>query len=217
MNLKTELSKLGNAELWSEYEKSNRMLAHEKSELLKKQTRFQQMGMSPDQTWEELVAGNIGDINELIWPFYFTSIDGVVTAGQTTSYSITITQEAPFVCTAMQKSVYNITNYNLPNEERVWLNPYDLTTPYADGLKYIMQDSSAQRQYLDVPINVDHVGNARNPTKFATPFMLLENSNTKITFTNSHATRNYYVKITFFGYRIRIQDSRKLLSLVSSK
>lgn len=211
-----DLAKLTDQELVAKHKEITAYLESERVNLKEKELRFSQAGMSPNQCWEDLVAGNVGDINELIWPFYFTSVNGTVLHGDTQSYSITISQEAPFVCLNLQKAVFLVTDSGLISEERVWINPYDPTAPFAPNLKYSMQDSSAQRRYLDNPANVDHVGNSRNPTIFPTPFMLLENSNTKLTFSNSHASNDYFVKFTFFGYRIRLQDSKRLMSLVSA-
>jgi hypothetical protein len=61
---------------------------------------------------------------------------------------------------------------------------------------------------------MDMVGSPQYPSVLPTPMMFLPNSNIEITYTNENASVTYVPFITFFGYRMRVDDAQNLLSTV---
>jgi hypothetical protein len=162
-----------------------------------------------------LTPGNIGDINSVIWPFYFTTDvpDTPLLQNNTFLTGFSVTQEAAFVFMSFVKTVYSVANPNLPGETWTYLDP-DFTNPSAPDLTFTFRDGSSSRQFFNTPMNIDNYGNPRFPTKFPRPIMLLPNQVMQIAFTNSSPANVYVPRITAFGYRMRIDQAQKLLSLV---
>lgn len=157
--------------------------------------------------------GNVGDINSVIWPFYFTTDtpDSGIAANETFQTGFSVTQEAAFIFMSYTKAIYLVEGED-ENESWTYLSPED--QPSAPGLVFTLRDGSSTRQLFNTPIPMDGFGDPRFPTKFPRPTMLLPNQVMQIAFTNNHPTNVYVPKITAFGYRIRIDQASKLLSLV---
>lgn len=166
-----------------------------------------------DRAMQEMSPGNVGDINRVIWPYYFTT-QGPATAegvgpNETLQSGFTVTQEAAFIVMSYTKAVYNVDpvsnywTYNDPNANQ--------QTP---GLFFTLRDTQSGRDFFNVPIALDNYGNPRFPTKLPRPIMFLPNSNVQVNFINSNPINQYAPFITFFGYRIRIEDAQNLLGLV---
>lgn len=161
-----------------------------------------------------LAPGNIGDINSVIWPFYFTTDvpDNPLASNQTFQTGFSVTQEAAFIFMSFTKAIYLVEG-EAPNDSWTYLDP-DAGQPSAPGLVFTLRDGSSSRQLFNTPMNIDHFGNPRFPTKFPRPVMLLPNQVMQIAFTNNHASNVYVPFITAFGYRVKIDQAQKLLSLV---
>jgi hypothetical protein len=160
-----------------------------------------------------LQPGNIGDINSVIWPFYFsTDIPATPLAvNETLQTGFSVTQEAAFIWMSYTKAVYLVEG-EAPLDSWTYLDP--AIQPSAPGLVFTLRDGSSSRQFFNSPINIDTYGNPRFPTKLPRPIMLLPNQVMQVAFTNNHPTNVYVPVITAFGYRIRIDQADKLLSLV---
>lgn len=161
-----------------------------------------------------LTPGNIGDINTVIWPFYFSTDipETPIAPNETFQTGFSVTQEAAFIFMSFSKTVYLVEG-EIPNDSWTYLDP-DQQMPSAPGLTFTLRDGSSSRQLFNTPMNVDHYGNPRFPTKFPRPVMLLPNQVMQIQFNNTDASNSYVPFITAFGYRIRIDEAQKLLSLV---
>lgn len=161
-----------------------------------------------------LTPGNIGDINSVIWPFYFTTDipDAPLAVGETFQTGFSVTQEAAFIFMSFTKTVY-LAEGEDPNQSWTYLDP-DQGQPSAPGLFFTLRDGSSSRQLFNTPMAMDNYGNPRFPTKFPRPVMLLPNQVMQIQFTNSNASNLYVPMISAFGYRIRIDEAQKILSLV---
>lgn len=160
-----------------------------------------------------LTPGNIGDVNSVIWPFYFTTDrpDTPLAANETFQTGFSVTQEAAFIFMSFTKSVYLVEGED-EDASYTYLNP--AFQPSAPGLVFTLRDGSSSRQLFNRPINIDNYGNPRFATKLPRPVMLLPNQVMQVAFTNQHPTNVYLPFITAFGYRIRIDEAQKLLSLV---
>ena len=168
------------------------------------------------------MAHDVNEINRVIWPFYFTSagtelgstFNGIVPANSSVLSNVTITQEAPFVIVSAVKSVFKITDVGLPGATYDYLNPEDDTVEGAQGLSFSLVDSQSKRSYFNAPLKFDHVGGSQHPLFLPSTVMLLPNSNLEIEFQNESAN-DYAAFLTFFGYRIRMDNAQELLSLIS--
>lgn len=161
-----------------------------------------------------LAPGNVGDINKIIWPFYFTTDLPAESLAQNEVFQtgFSVTQEAAFVMMSITKTVYL---ENDPNEF-IYADPNDSTVAAnsAPGLQFTLRDGSSSRQFYNMPMDISHYGNPRFPTKLPRPIMFLPNQNVQIAFTNTHESNLYLPSITVFGYRMRVDDAQNFLSLV---
>jgi len=164
-----------------------------------------------------MVPGNLGDVNRVIWPFWFTlpapeltaAVGGVQVQGTST---FTVTQEAAFVMTSMSKAVFSKVALPVPHYTYIDADQAGATgkTP---GLSCVFSDVQSGRFFMSPPMNLDHIGYSRFPTELP-PMLLLPNSTMRMQYFNSDPNNTYVPFITFFGYRCRIEDAEMLLSLV---
>ncbi len=161
-----------------------------------------------------LNPGNVSDINSLIWPYYFTTEtpDAPVGPGENFQTGFSVNYEAAFIIMSYTKAVYAVEGEE-PDQNWTYLNQVP-GEPSAPGLTFTLRDGSSSRQFYNTPMLIDNYGNPRFPTKFPRPMMFLPNQVMQIQFINRHASNLYVPKMTFFGYRIRIDQAQNLLSLV---
>lgn len=158
-----------------------------------------------------LAPANLGDINKIIWPYFFsTDVQTPIGPNETIQSGFSVTQEAAFIMMSYTKAVYEVVGgqwtYLDPNSD-----DYNSRAP---DLTFSLRDGSSSRQFFNRPMELGHYGNPRFPTKFPRPIMLLPNQVMEVSFINSHPTKTYVPIITAFGYRMRIEDAQKFLSLV---
>ena len=155
---------------------------------------------------------NVGDLNRTIWPFFFTFKSSELAPNRTTQTSFTVTQEAAFIWLSYTKAVFlkNGAAYE-------YLDPQDDTKAggEANGLEIVFRDAQSTRTFMSKPMSVDHVGWNRNPTVLSTPTLFLPNSTVEAIFTNTDAARTYVPWVTFFGYRVRLEDADKIMSTIT--
>lgn len=164
-----------------------------------------------------LAPGNVGEINRVIWPFWFTTDlpnnEGIaLDESFQTQFSVTL--EASFIIMAIAKTVYQTNvepwNYLDPNEDGL--------LGRAPGLSFTLRDSSSQRQFFgNEPVAMGHIGNPRFPTVLPRPMLLLPNQMMEIQFMNDHASNVYFPTLSFFGYRLRLENAQQILSTVSGR
>ena len=170
-------------------------------------------GSNLDKLPGMLRPGNVGDINRVIWPFWFTFTPAPELApGESSSASFAVTQEASFVAMAITKTVHNLT----VGPTYTYVDPGDETgageTP---GLSFFLRDAQSSRVFMQSTIELDHIGAPRFPTILAQPMLFLPNSVVEAGYTNSNASNTYVPFVTLFGYRLRIEESEKIRSLVT--
>ena len=159
-----------------------------------------------------LVPGNLGNINRVIWPFFFTTSLQTLAVNSSATTRFTVTQEAAFVLMSYTKTVYTKTVGPLVY---TYVDP-DATgaASQANDLKFSLRDAQSSRDFNNLPINLDQVGNPRWPTILPDPVFFLPNSTIEVTFANSSASVVYVPRITFFGYRVRLENAQQILSTV---
>lgn len=190
---------------------------------LERQNRLLRQGLVPSATPNgvktnldrslppELRPGNVGEINKIIWPYWFpsTPVELELGPGESKRASFTVTQEAAFILTSLVKVVHfddgGLTTYIDPNQ-------YD---SYVNDLAFTMRDASSSREFNAQPIGFDQIGDPMNPTPFPTPMLIRENGTIEYLIGNSSSGTTYFPKLIAFGYRIRIDAYEKLLSGVT--
>ena len=163
---------------------------------------------------QKLRPGNLGDLNSVIWPFFFTFSAPELEPGRSSISLTTVTQEAAFIWTSYTKAVYL----------RSGAGPYDYTyidpsqpgaAGSADGLQFTLQDTSSTRTFHNSPMSLDMVGDPQFPSILPTPMMFLPNSTIQCFYSNQDASNVYVPFITLFGYRVRLDDYYSVLSTVT--
>lgn len=160
-----------------------------------------------------LAPGNVGDINRVIWPFYFTTQDtGPIAPGTTVRTSINVTQEAAFTWMSFMKTVYL---HDTGTNTQTYIDPDAASNAsLAPGLGFTIRDAQSQREFFGGFVDLDTVGNPRFPSTLPSPMLVIPNGVLEVTFTNKHATNYYVPRLSFFGYRMRIENQQELLSTI---
>lgn len=84
-----------------------------------------------------------------------------------------------------------------------------------EDLKLVIVDSQSSRSWHDEPVPVTMYGDGRNPFVLDKPYMILQDQNLEIRWTNN-GTKTYIASLLLHGYRIRISDSEGIMSLVTA-
>jgi hypothetical protein len=160
-----------------------------------------------------LAPGNVGDINRVIWPFYFTTqITDPIAPNTTVRTSINVTQEAAFTWMSYMKAVYL---FNPGPDTLTYIDPdASNNASLAPGLGFTIRDAQSQREFFGGFVDLDTVGNPRFPSTLPSPMLVIPNGVLEVTFSNSHPTNYYLPRISFFGYRMRIENQQELLSTI---
>lgn len=163
-----------------------------------------------------LAPGNVGDINNVIWPFWFSTPVVQVPIDSQVPTGITITQEAAFIAVMMTKTIFQRDTTGLPvGQARFeYFDPNDPAgTGETEGLRVSFRDATSTRVFVDRTFNVDHIGNPRFPTWLPAPQLFMPNVNVDVIFENA-AVQEYWASISFYGLRIRIDQAQEILSNV---
>lgn len=163
-----------------------------------------------------LSPGNVGDLNQVIWPFMFVTENlSPIAPEQSLRTQFSNSQEASFVCTHFTKAVYR---YDSVTGETVYVDPNDSSTPgagLATNLQFSIRDGISSREFFDSAANLDEYGNPLWPTRFPAPQFIIPRGTYEIIFNNNDPTLYYIPVITFFGYKMRVENADAMLSTVS--
>jgi len=157
--------------------------------------------------------GNIGDINNVVWPFFFTFQGVDIAPGQSLIQSFSVTQEAGFLWRSASAQVFRKVAGNYE-----YIDPYlaDESLNAPNGLVFGYQDAQSTRQFNGRALqDISTLGSANFPTIWPSTVFLLPNQTMQLTLSNNNATETYRAWVTVSGYRIRVQDAQKVLSTVS--
>jgi hypothetical protein len=150
--------------------------------------------------------GNLGELSQVIWPFWFTFTPGAdVQPNSNVRTSISITQEAAFVWMNFTKAVF-INSAGI----YTYLDPENFNTNNSDasGLNFTIKDGSSSRSFVNQAMSIDHMGSPRDPCVLPTPVFLNPRQTIEIEYFNTDPALIYRPFITFFGYRIRLDDGQ---------
>lgn len=164
-----------------------------------------------DKLPQHLRPGNIGQLNQVIWPFWFTFTAPELAPNTSSIGFTTITQEAGFILVSMSKSVFikstGPTQYTYVDPEE------SNASGDTDGLKFSLRDAQSTRVFNNAPMELDSLGHPQYPTAFPSPLYFMPNATIEITYQNDNASLTYVPFVTMFGYRIRT-DNLNVLSTV---
>lgn len=200
-----------------------RMKNHAKKQAEQKSAKQKNLGNSPmglerrlqNSGLGNMMPGNVGDINKVVWPFFFTMNAPILSPATTSQASFTVSQEAAFIWMSFSKVVFLRTGAG-PNYDYTAIDPNDESANGdANGLKVQFRDSQSSRVFQKNPMPLDAYGSPDFPTVLPTPMMFLPNSTIECLYSNTDAANVYVPWITFFGYRVRIEDAQNILSLVT--
>jgi hypothetical protein len=162
-----------------------------------------------------LMPGNVGDINKVVWPFWFTFNAPELSPSTSSTASFTVSQEAAFIWMSFSKVVFKRTGVS-PNFVYTAIDPdAEDSTGDANGLNIVFRDSQSSRTFQRNPMPLDAFGSPQFPTVLTTPLMFLPNSTVEVQYSNSNTSDVFVPWITFFGYRVRIENAQDILSLVT--
>lgn len=162
----------------------------------------------------QLMPGNVGSFNCVTWPFWFqvdfdfgtnpTIVGGGVTSQ---SQSFRVDQEAAVLLLAVSRQA---DAYSTSGQ----LGPWALT----------VRDNQSSRQFNDAPVPLQMISTqAGRPTRLPTAMLLMPNASISCIMSNwlpqgqsQTTTGSGHHQLSFFGYRVRIEDTEKVLSSVFS-
>lgn len=164
-----------------------------------------------------LLPGNVGQINEVIWPFFYTSRDQnrqvpLLPPGSSVLSSFTVTQEAAFVIMSYQKAVFIV---DPQTGDVSYIDPGQPDAgAKSNGLNVTFRDAQSSRVFNDEPTDINQLGFWKKPSVLQAPMLLLPNSTFEVEYSNDDTNNTYQVLMTFQGYRVRIDQARELLSTI---
>lgn len=164
---------------------------------------------------QKLRPGNLGDINRVVWPFWFTTSKTTLVPNSVSQGNITVTQEAAFIWLGHTKAVFleepgNPGNYNYIDPEQ------PDAAGKANNLTMVIRDSQSSRVFMNKSIDLNQVGTWKYPTILPTPQLILPNSNMEFQFSNNDQNNTYRPFVSIYGLRVRIEDAQDILSTISA-
>lgn len=157
-----------------------------------------------------LVPGNVGDYNNVCWPFSYTvrfDFGTDPTYGPLTSQtqSFQVTQEAAFICGAISRKCLSGT-----------------TSGELAPLQMIVKDRQSTRQFMDFAIPIQAIAKKTPPTVWEVPLIIMPNAFIDVTLTswlaaNQATLGSGKMSFTFKGYRTRTSDIGTVLSTIFGK
>jgi len=155
-----------------------------------------------------MMPGNVGGLNEVTWPFFFQipltfGADPTIIDTNVIRNSFQVDQEAAFLLMSIGRS---------HDTDAAGFSATSLAP-----LEVEIIDRQSSRRFADGPVPLQMFGSNSCPSRFPTPMYFAPNSfldvvvsgipTTGIAFTGSGA-----FQLSFFGLRIRTEDTGKVLS-----
>lgn len=157
--------------------------------------------------------GNIGEINNVIWPFYFQVDSGDLAPNTADTFSFSVTQEAAFL---MRQVSYS--SFRKSGDDYEYIDPFyfDESANSPNGLFYTMEDAQSSRVFQGrTPKDISLLGSANFPTIFPSTVFMIPNQTMLFNLFNQSTEETFRTFITVFGYRVRVADAQNLLSTIS--
>lgn len=156
-----------------------------------------------------LVPGNVGPINAVVWPFWEQmdfdfGVDPTISTNLRQTQSFQVSQEAAFMIMAISRDSREV---NLAGS----LGPWQI----------VMKDAQSSRQLNDKPLAFQEIGFKSNPTVLPTPYFLFPNARFEVEMSGFNDPALSFIalgmashQLSFFGYRVRVEDAQRVLSTI---
>lgn len=178
--------------------------------ILRRNHRSQDMALK-DQLARKLpsylMPGNVGNYNGVTWPFWFNvdfDFGANPTYGPNTKQTrnFRVSQDGAFLLQAITRNSFS---YNQAGE----LAPLQLR----------IVDRQSTRQLNDAPIPIQAIGHKSRPSIMPTPYLIMPSAQMEFELTSFLLADQVTVgsgrhQLTFFGYRVRVEDFENVLSTV---
>ncbi len=156
-----------------------------------------------------LLPSNVGNINSVSWPFWY-SVDfdlgttPQITANLNEEASFQVSEEAAFIMYALSREIQDY-------DEGGELGPLQLE----------FRDRQSSRYFNNAPVPIQMIGQRSYPTVLPVPMLLMPNAKFEVALTswltgtqNQQGAGNGKIQVTFEGIRIRVADAGKVLSSI---
>lgn len=206
--MSSEFQNMSNPEKIAYLAKLEKMVLSEESKV---KTREQLMS---NRVPDLLTAGNMSDVNKIIWPFTFSTGFMRTNVNKLSEQRVMrITAEAGFVALKIVKTVY----------ERIDLGGGNYTYEQvnfrqgqrAEDLRISWVDTASDRGFQQKPMSINHLGDAFFPTKFYSRPFIMPSSSILFQLDAGANTNDYFTNISLIGYRVRVEDAKGLFTLVN--
>lgn len=159
-----------------------------------------------------LTAGSMSDVNKIIWPFTFsTGFMRTNTTKTSEQKVLRITQEAGFVALKIIKTVYERIDLGSGNYTYEQVN----FRQRAKDLRISWVDTASDRGFQQKPMSINHLGDAFFPTKLYSRPFIMPSSSILFQLDAGANTNDYFTNISLIGYRVRVEDTKGLFTLVT--
>jgi hypothetical protein len=165
----------------------------------------------------ELRPGNVGKLFDVIWPFWLSFPAYTLAPGATQTEIVQVTHEAAFIWTGITRVAYVGAGTSAPYQ---CLSDLTTTPVYNLNVNMQMKDLTYSKFYQDKPVSLDSFGSQGVTTQLPTPHLLMPNQRIEAkldSFSNDvdnpGEDLSYFIYVILTGYRIRIQDANRYLSL----
>lgn len=156
-----------------------------------------------------MMPGNVGSYNKVTWPFWYNvnfdfGTDPTWTSSTKSTQSFQVSQEAAFLLMAISRKGYA---YSTASE----LAP----------LQFEIRDRQSSRQLNDRAIPLQMIGKKSHPTVLPTAMLIMPNAFIDVNMSSwipngvsQASVGSGKLQLSFFGYRVRVEDADKVLSSV---
>lgn len=156
---------------------------------------------------EHLIPGNVGHINTVSWPFWYSfnfdlGDDPSINSRYSEKATFQVSQEAAFLFMGISRTFNSSGIESLP-------------------LAIEIRDNQSSRFFNNAPIPSQMIGKFGAPTILPTPMLIMPNGVFEMTLsalnptgTTSAANGNGKVQFTLHGFRMRVEDAGKVLSTI---
>jgi hypothetical protein len=162
-----------------------------------------------------LAPGNVGEINEVVWPYWIPTPMILVpssAAGASVNTGFQVNAVAGFNMIYFTRTVFQRIDLGGGNFSYEYFNPEDpLLLGNNFGLSAVFRNGSSEREFMNTPIDLDHMGDPLYPHYFASPQFLDPSTNFQVQFFNNTPI-DLFVSLQFYGLRVRLDQVKRLMA-----
>ena len=213
------IENMTNQELVAEFRKLARVNKDIEGQVVTKQrmskgplAAFRNRKLIKEDGLTPIVAGDVTAINDITWPYFFSSPLTRMLPNTTQSVNIHVNQEAPLILTRFTGTVFNVENPSAANE-MLKLIDFSNDDEFAPGLSFSME--YYDKQMHNKPIAIENIGHAVRPNDLKKKILLLPKSNLTINFSNL-SSNTYDVSLFFTTVKIKVENAQNMLGTITA-